>query len=262
VALEAPEGSLVEAEPARAGPPAAPAEPQPERDDVMFAGDGSAGFSLGDIDLGEPELVDIKAAPAARAKPETVEAAPEQEAVGAVDSAHWFEPPEGSAPTSLADLEIARIDEDAESEVLVVSSDLPQDVDDLPQIPLFSDLSREAFVDLASRCALVRPQPGETIVEEGSVGSSFFVISSGSVKVCKGEVVVARLKEGAFFGEMAVLANQLRSATVTVDEEADLLVFGRAAVEAVLKAYPVVRQALGTVGVRRTEELLEKLSSE
>jgi len=61
---------------------------------------------------------------------------------------------------------------------------------------------------------------------------------------------------------MAVLVNQPRSATVSVLETADLLVFGRAIVEEILRDYPAVREALGKVGVKRTEELMEKLSSD
>ncbi|MGI5864036.1 MAG: cyclic nucleotide-binding domain-containing protein [Myxococcales bacterium] len=244
VALEEPEGSPAEREPAQAASPAAPAEARPERDDVLFAGDGSAGFSLGDIDLGEPELVGIKTAPAARAEPQTVEASAGQEAREAAHPAQWFEPPEGSAPTSLVDLEIARVDEDAEIEVLVVSSDQPQGVGDLPQIPLFSDLSREAFIDLASRCTLVRPQPGETIVQEGSVGRSFFVVSSGSVKVCKGDVVVARLKEGSFFGEMALLSGAPRAASVVAEEDTECLEISASLLAGLQRRYPHVRQVL------------------
>ncbi|MGI5860702.1 MAG: cyclic nucleotide-binding domain-containing protein [Myxococcales bacterium] len=107
---------------------------------------------------------------------------------------------------------------------------------------------------------------GEVICREGEHGDEFYVVLGGRVAVTADDFGTAKpialLGRGAFFGEMAVLANQPRSATVTVEEEADLLVFGRAAVEAILKAYPVVRQALGTVGVKRTEELLEKLSGE
>lgn len=131
---------------------------------------------------------------------------------------------------------------------------------------LFSLLDEVGCKKLLESAARRTCPVGEVVCREGERGDEFFVVLGGKVAVTADDFgtskPIALLGRGAFFGEMAVLANQLRSATVTVDEEADLLVFGRAAVEAVLKAYPVVRQALGTVGVRRTEELLEKLSSE
>ncbi len=105
----------------------------------------------------------------------------------------------------------------------------------------------------------------EVVCREGEKGDAFYVVLGGKVSVAADDFgtakEIAQLGRGAFFGEMAVVANQPRSATVTALEPCDLLAFGMEAVEAVLKDYPTVRQALSAVGVKRTEELLQKLSS-
>ena len=106
---------------------------------------------------------------------------------------------------------------------------------------------------------------GEVLCREGEKGEAFFVVVSGKVSVSADdfgtEKAIAQLGRGAFFGEMAVVVNQPRSATVTAVEACDLLSFSREVVEAVLKDYPSVRQALSAIGVKRTEELLQKLST-
>jgi CRP-like cAMP-binding protein len=107
---------------------------------------------------------------------------------------------------------------------------------------------------------------GEVVCREGERGEEFYVLLGGTVAVTADDFgsprLIARLGRGSFFGEMAMLTSQPRSATATVEEPADLLVFGRAAVEEALRANPLARQALGKVGVKRTEELLEKLASD
>ena len=240
-----------------AASPAAPAAPAPSApqsgEDVMFAAEeaGAPAFSLGDLDLGEPELVDtdapaVSAAPATPATPAPAAAAGQDEQGGDA----WWAPPENDPPQSLADLCISSVDEEKEVELLTVSTDVPLDAASLPEIPLFSDLSREAFIDLASRCTLLRPAAGEVIVEEGSIGTSFYVVSGGSVRVVKqrpeggGEVVLARLGEGSFFGEMALISGARRTASVVAEEDTDVLEISAALLADLQRRYPHVGQVL------------------
>jgi CRP-like cAMP-binding protein len=99
---------------------------------------------------------------------------------------------------------------------------------ELPRFPIFSDLPREAFVALAERVVLHRIPPGTAILAEGEQGTSFFVVASGAVRVEKrgpeGAVVaLARLGEGSFFGEMAILSGEPRAASVVAETECDVL---------------------------------------
>ena len=127
---------------------------------------------------------------------------------------------------------------------------------------LLDEVGRQRLLAGATRRQVAA---GEVICREGEKGDEFFVVLEGKVAVAADDFGtskgIAQLGRGAFFGEMAVVANQPRSATVTVVETCDLLAFGRQVVEGVLKDYPTVRQTLNAIGVKRTEELLEKLSS-
>lgn len=127
---------------------------------------------------------------------------------------------------------------------------------------LLDDAGRDRLLRGATR----RTAPaGEVVCHEGEEGDDFYVVLSGRVLVTADDFGtakrIAQLGRGAFFGEMAVLVHQPRSATVIVEEDADLLVFGRKIVDEVLHDYPTARQALSKVGVKRTEELMEKLAA-
>jgi CRP/FNR family cyclic AMP-dependent transcriptional regulator len=83
--------------------------------------------------------------------------------------------------------------------------------------------------------------PQKTVLcREGDPGREMFIIQKGKVQVRKrvgaGEEVLAELGEGEFFGEMALLIAQDRSATVETLEESKILVINPETFEALLKA--------------------------
>ena len=130
---------------------------------------------------------------------------------------------------------------------------------------LFSLLDEEARGRMLAGATRRLVPEGQVIFREGEPGEEFFLILAGRVSVVADDLgtskTIAELGRSAFFGEMAMVARQPRSATVTALEACDLLAFGRATLDAVLKDHPTVRQAMGVLSVRRIEELMEKLST-
>jgi ATP-binding cassette subfamily B protein len=119
---------------------------------------------------------------------------------------------------------------------------------------------RKRMMDISQRMAF---QPGQVVVTEGEMGDSFYVITQGAVSVMVDDFgtprQVATLGRGSFFGEMAVVTNQPRSATVTALAPLEVLRFDKAQVEEVLRGYPRVREILAKMGVKRSEDTLEKM---
>ena len=118
-----------------------------------------------------------------------------------------------------------------------------------PKVPLFDDLPHEAFLELVNRLSFKRRAPGELIIKEGELGRSFFVIVQGKVRVFKTradgvEVGLARLGEGAFFGEMALLSGAPRTANVVAEEETELLEISDQMLREIVQHYPSVAQSL------------------
>ncbi len=99
--------------------------------------------------------------------------------------------------------------------------------------PLFQDLSgQEALDGLTAICELLTFRAGQVVVQEGSEGDTMFVIKSGRVRVDKktpyqDTYTVRFLKAGDFFGEVALLNRDRRSATCTAESDSEFLVLSR-----------------------------------
>lgn len=123
------------------------------------------------------------------------------------------------------------------------------EVASLPRTPLFSELLPEAFVELLSGLRLRRLAENEIAVQEGERGDSFYIVVSGHLRVEKAQadadpVVLAHLSEGAFFGEMALIQESARTASVIAEEACELLELDRATLDGLVARHLSVAKAL------------------
>jgi CRP/FNR family cyclic AMP-dependent transcriptional regulator len=96
----------------------------------------------------------------------------------------------------------------------------------LAQIPLFSALDQAQLARVASLARTADVPKGEVLTREGEPGDDFFVIEKGKARVTLDGKKLAVLGPGEFFGEMALLDQGPRSATVTASSAMRLYVFG------------------------------------
>ncbi len=101
-------------------------------------------------------------------------------------------------------------------------------------VPLFSGLSPQTFELLVKELKAWEAEPGAVIVAEGEDGDSLFVVARGRVRVERqgaaheAAVVIGHVEEGGFFGEIAIVAQRPRSASVVAEETTELLEISRA----------------------------------
>jgi CRP-like cAMP-binding protein len=118
-----------------------------------------------------------------------------------------------------------------------------------PPVPLLSELHAPSFSRLLQTVKVLRLPHGAAVVREGEPGTSFFLVAAGHVRVYNTDALgqrteLARLGEGAIFGELALVANQPRGASVEVVGEADLLELGADALRAAAGELPQLAEAL------------------
>ena len=98
-------------------------------------------------------------------------------------------------------------------------------VNELKQVPLFSGLSQRQLKRLSRGFKEREFKPGTAVVREGQMsGVGFFVIVDGMARVTVGGSEVAVLGPGDHFGELALISERVRSATVTADGPLSCLV--------------------------------------
>jgi CRP-like cAMP-binding protein len=85
----------------------------------------------------------------------------------------------------------------------------------LRRVPLFADLSKREVEEIARLFKERRFAEGETVVQEGSGGAAFFLIESGEAAVSVGGKERGTLEPGDYFGEIALIDEGARMATIT-----------------------------------------------
>jgi CRP/FNR family cyclic AMP-dependent transcriptional regulator len=88
-------------------------------------------------------------------------------------------------------------------------------VDVLKNVPLFAGVEERDLGRLADRFQERTFSEGESVVTEGATGTSFFVIGDGNATVSVGGEIRANLGPGDYFGEIALVDEGVRSASVT-----------------------------------------------
>lgn len=135
----------------------------------------------------------------------------------------------------------------------------------LKKVPFFKGLPREEFERLANRLKPRTAPIGDQIVRQGEHGSSLFLIARGVVRVTRKddgiERDVATLLAGDFFGEMAALTGEERTATCRAVTPCALYELRQEDVDVAIAHQPAMKAALEEAALRRGAELKSARSS-
>src|SRR5262245_23989578 len=139
-------------------------------------------------------------------------------------------------------------------------------LESLRTIPLFAEVSDSDLEAIASLLIERRFPKHKTIVEEGLPGDYMYVIREGQVKVTKlsgdgREKILELFGPGSFFGEMSLLDNSPRSASVKTLAETRILALSRSDFLGVLRRSPDIAMAVIKELTRRVRQVDEHASS-
>jgi CRP-like cAMP-binding protein len=125
----------------------------------------------------------------------------------------------------------------------------------LQAVPFFSSLSKQDLATVAQQTDEVDVPAGRVLAREGDFGAEFFVIDSGTAEVTRGGERLAELGAGDFFGEMALLGEERRNATVTATSPMTLIVMTRANFRALDRTAPQIHETVAReIAARRSDQ--------
>jgi CRP-like cAMP-binding protein/Fe-S-cluster-containing dehydrogenase component len=128
----------------------------------------------------------------------------------------------------------------------------------LLSVPIFSSLTPEFINQLRDRVELVRYGPGDVIFNQGDVADSFYLVRIGFVKVTEqhpgGEMVLAYLSKGNYFGEIGLLLGGIRTATCSALDHVEVVRIAAEDFHAMLEGFPEIRESLQKVADERVAE--------
>lgn len=125
----------------------------------------------------------------------------------------------------------------------------------LALVDLLSPLSGEAQQAIAAAARVHTFSKGETILRHGAVGDSMFIVHEGMVSVRVDGREVARLKPGEFFGEMALLTGERRTADIIALSDVVAVEIAKNALEPVLHDHPELAAAISARVMERRDTL-------
>jgi CRP/FNR family cyclic AMP-dependent transcriptional regulator len=118
-------------------------------------------------------------------------------------------------------------------------------------VPLFAGCSKAELQHIASLADELDLSDGATLIREGERGREFIVVAEGTVRVTRGGETLRELGSGDFIGEIALVADVPRTATVTATSPVRLLVVTDRAFRNVLEQVPsIATKVLQSLGER------------
>jgi len=124
---------------------------------------------------------------------------------------------------------------------------------------IFRGLPQQQVETVAARLDTVQVQPGDVIVRQGAPADKFFIIADGEVEVIREDEgqtrTVAQLQKGQFFGEMAILRDMPRTATVKATKPTTLLAMERDGFRSLIAQSLATTEDFDQIIQRRMEEL-------
>ena len=137
-----------------------------------------------------------------------------------------------------------------------------EELKELQASSLFANFEREALVRILASTELRSYGEGDIIVTEGEEGSSLYLIVSGAVKVFTrssdgGNLPLAELGPGDFFGEVSLLTGKPRTATITARTQVAAIELDRAAVDQITESHPEVLTTLDDFCRQRAHQTVE-----
>jgi CRP/FNR family cyclic AMP-dependent transcriptional regulator len=141
-------------------------------------------------------------------------------------------------------------------------------VEYLKNIPLFKHLKDAQLKEIAGRCKSVTYKKGAVIFHKTDLSTDLYIVNSGRVKAVLAddegdEIVIAQFERGAFFGELSLLDNKGRSATIVADKDSELAILRKDVFFDLLYKNPKIAVELMTTLVerlRKADELIESLA--
>jgi CRP/FNR family transcriptional regulator, cyclic AMP receptor protein len=110
----------------------------------------------------------------------------------------------------------------------------------LKRVPLFADCSRKELEEVATVADQLDFRAGRTLIREGTAGREFFVLVDGTAEVRRKGRKIDVAGPGDFFGEMALLSDRPRNATVTTTSTADVLVVTKRNFRTLVERNPLI----------------------
>lgn len=125
--------------------------------------------------------------------------------------------------------------------------------------PLFHGIDAHGLAMLAEKATTVEFPAGHVIARQGEIGTGFFVIVDGGVRVVRDGATVAQLGPGDFFGELSILDRLPRNASVTAEQATTCLALASWDFDAVLLEQPALTLAILRGVAARLREVTESV---
>ena len=124
----------------------------------------------------------------------------------------------------------------------------------LAKVPLFAGLDKKHLQQVSSLVTQIDVKEGKDLTREGEHGNEFIIVLEGEAEVKVGDNVVATRGPGDYFGEIALIANRPRTATVTATTPMKIEVIGRREFQTMLHDNPGIATELLGIAADRIAE--------